>query len=42
MESSIDNLFKGAIAFKEKDFLAYKKLFEDLKEGQNPHTLFIG
>ncbi len=41
-QSSIEMLFEGAIKFKEENFLAYKDLFENLKEGQNPHTLFIG
>ncbi|WP_299548216.1 carbonic anhydrase [uncultured Helicobacter sp.] len=38
----MDLLFEGAIKFKEENFLAYKELFENLKEGQNPHTLFVG
>ncbi|MCI5969061.1 carbonic anhydrase [Helicobacter sp.] len=38
----MDLLFKGAIKFKEENFLAYKELFENLKDGQNPHTLFVG
>lgn len=40
--NTIDLLFEGAIKFKEENFLAYKELFENLKEGQNPHTLFVG
>lgn len=41
-ETSIDTLFKGVIKFKEENFSHYKELFRDLKEGQNPHTLFVG
>ena len=41
-QSSIETLFEGAIKFKEENFIAYKELFENLKEGQNPHTLFVG
>lgn len=41
-QHSIDMLFEGAIKFKEEDFENYKTLFENLKEGQNPHTLFVG
>ncbi|WP_051604747.1 carbonic anhydrase [Helicobacter rodentium] len=40
--NTIDLLFEGVIKFKEENFLAYKELFENLKEGQNPHTLFVG
>lgn len=41
-QTSIETLFEGAIKFKEENFLTYKELFENLKEGQNPHTLFVG
>ena len=41
-QSSIETLFEGAIKLKEENFIAYKELFENLKEGQNPHTLFVG
>lgn len=41
-QNTMDALFSGAIKFKEENFLAYKELFQDLKEGQNPHTLFVG
>ncbi len=41
-QTTIDALFDGAIRFKEENFLSYKELFEHLKKGQNPHTLFIG
>lgn len=40
--NTMDLLFEGAIKFKEENFLVYKELFENLKEGQNPHTLFVG
>lgn len=40
--NTIDLLFEGVIKFKEENFLTYKELFENLKEGQNPHTLFVG
>lgn len=35
------DLFEGAIKFKEEDFNKYKKLYKNLKQKQNPHTLFI-
>ena len=41
-QTSIETLFEGAIKFKEENFLTYKELFENLQEGQNPHTLFVG
>lgn len=40
--NTMDLLFEGAIKFKEENFLAYQELFENLKEGQKPHTLFVG
>ena len=41
-QTSIETLFEGAIKFKEEKFLTDKELVENLKEGQNPHTLFVG
>jgi len=38
----MDKLFKGVINFKKEDFEAHKDLFEGLKEGQKPHTFYIG
>ena len=37
-----EKLFSGVINFKKEDFESHKDLFEGLKEGQKPHTLFIG
>lgn len=34
-------LFEGALKFKDEDFVAHKALYENLKQEQNPHTLFI-
>lgn len=34
-------LFEGAIKFKEEDFAKNKDLYENLKQSQDPHTLFI-
>ncbi|RDU62891.1 carbonic anhydrase [Helicobacter sp. MIT 14-3879] len=34
-------LFEGAVKFKEEDYLNHKELYENLKQEQNPHTLFI-
>jgi carbonic anhydrase len=35
-------LFHGVIRFKKDDFERNKNLFEGLKEGQKPHTFYIG
>ncbi|MCP4291764.1 MAG: carbonic anhydrase [bacterium] len=35
-------LFKGILEFQSEDFGAHKELFDQLKYGQKPHTLFIG
>ncbi|WP_297524750.1 carbonic anhydrase [Sulfurovum sp.] len=35
-------IFDGVIKFKDEDFESHKKLFEELKEEQNPHTFYIG
>lgn len=35
-------LIAGAINFQEEEFLKHKEIFEQLKNVQNPHTLFIG
>jgi len=37
-----DKLFKGVLNFQKEDFEAHKDLFEELKEGQKPHTFYIG
>jgi len=37
-----EKLFKGVIDFKNEDFEKNKELFEELKEGQKPHTFYIG
>ena len=36
------SLIDGAVAFRKTDFETHEKLFRDLSEKQNPHTLFIG
>lgn len=38
----MDNIFNGVYKFKNEDYEKYKNLFVKLKDGQNPHTLFIG
>ncbi|WP_024791401.1 carbonic anhydrase [Lebetimonas sp. JS032] len=35
-------LFQGVKEFKKEDFESHKKLFNELKKGQNPHTFFVG
>lgn len=35
-------LLDGLIKFRENDFEKHRELFRNLKESQNPHTLFIG
>ena len=37
-----EKLFRGVLNFKQEDFEAHKDLFEELKEGQKPHTFYIG
>lgn len=37
-----EKLFRGVLNFKNEDFEAHKDLFEELKEGQKPHTFYIG
>ena len=37
-----EKLFRGVLNFKQEDFEAHKDLFEGLKEGQKPHTFYIG
>lgn len=37
----MDKLLEGIVRFKNEDFEAHRGLFEGLKEGQKPHTLFI-
>ena len=38
----MDQLFKGAVRFRERSFANHKELFQKLGHGQQPHTLFIG
>lgn len=33
---------KGAVKFMQENFKEHQRLFKDLKDRQNPHTLFIG
>lgn len=35
-------LIEGAVAFRQNDFETHEKLFSELGQKQNPHTLFIG
>ncbi len=37
-----EKLFKGVLNFQKDDFESHKILFEELKEGQKPHTFYIG
>jgi carbonic anhydrase len=37
-----EKLFKGVLNFQKEDFESHKDLFEELKEGQKPHTFYIG
>ncbi|MDD3172682.1 MAG: carbonic anhydrase [Herbinix sp.] len=37
----MQKLLEGIVKFKKNDFEAHKDLFTNLKENQNPHTLFI-
>jgi len=37
-----DKLLEGVKNFKKEDFENQKELFEELKEGQKPHTFYIG
>lgn len=37
----MENLLKGIVNFREGDYDAHKELFNNLKEQQKPHTLFI-
>jgi carbonic anhydrase len=37
-----EKLFKGLIHFKKEDFEKNKEFFQGLKEGQKPHTFYIG
>jgi len=37
-----EHLLQGVVQFQQGEFEAHAKLFEDLKDSQNPHTLFIG
>jgi len=38
----MNKIFDGVLKFKNEDFESHKKLFEELKEGQKPHTFYIG
>jgi carbonic anhydrase len=37
----MENIFKGTIEFRKKDFEDHKHLFQELSKKQKPHTLFI-
>jgi carbonic anhydrase len=37
-----EKLFSGVLNFQNEDFETHKDLFEELKEGQKPHTFYIG
>lgn len=37
----MEKLLQGIVQFKREDFEAHRDLFNHLKEGQEPHTLFI-
>jgi len=37
-----EKLFKGVLNFQKEDFEVHRDLFEELKEGQKPHTFYIG
>lgn len=37
-----DKLIEGVVKFRNEDFFEHKKLFSELGDGQDPHTLFIG
>ena len=38
----MENLLKGVVEFRKKDFEENRELFEKLHKRQDPHTLFIG
>ncbi|MBC7196228.1 MAG: carbonic anhydrase [Deferribacterales bacterium] len=38
----MEKLIQGLVKFKSEDFETYSDVFSDLKDKQNPHTLFIG
>ncbi len=38
----MSKIFNGVLKFKDEEFESHKKLFEDLKEKQDPHTFYIG
>ena len=38
----MENLLKGVVEFRKKDFEENRELFEKLQNRQDPHTLFIG
>jgi carbonic anhydrase len=35
-------LFEGVVRFRNEDFDEHRELFEQLGDGQSPHTLFVG
>ncbi|MEY4504307.1 MAG: hypothetical protein RL154_600 [Pseudomonadota bacterium] len=37
-----EQLLQGVVQFQQNEFEEHAKLFEELKDYQNPHTLFIG
>lgn len=38
----VNKLLEGVVRFRNEDFLEHQKLFSELGETQDPHTLFIG
>lgn len=38
----MENLIKGIVEFRKKDFEQHRELFQNIKDRQTPHTLFIG
>ncbi len=38
----MEKLLKGIVNFRKGDFVTHKELFDELKNEQKPHTLFIG
>lgn len=38
----MENLLKGIVEFRSKDFEQHKELFHHIRDHQKPHTLFIG
>lgn len=38
----MENLIRGTVEFRQKDFEQHRELFRKISDKQNPHTLFIG